>query len=369
MKVLVVGSGGREHALVWKLCENDRVQKLYCVPGNGGIVSKAECIAADLANPNALAELAARLEIDLTVVGPELPLVVGVVDAFVRRRLPIVGPTRAAARLEGSKVFAKEFMSRHHIPTAAFTVCDSAEAAYDIISSGIYSYPLVLKADGLAAGKGVVVAQDETVARQTVEAFMVDKCLGEAGARLVIEEHLSGREASLLIFTDGKIVLPMPPAQDYKRLLDGNEGPNTGGMGAFSTPGLLERNLKARILQEIAETTVAGMAADGMPFRGILYLGLMLTEAGPRVLEFNVRFGDPEAQVILARLDSDLVDILEGIAQGDLSGVKAAWSEESAVCVVLTAAGYPHKPELGQIINGITEAEALADIKIFHAGT
>jgi phosphoribosylamine--glycine ligase len=369
MKVLVIGSGGREHALLWKLSESARVEKLYCAPGNGGIVRDAECVDVEIGNANAVADLAARLEIDLTIVGPEAPLVAGIVDTFARRHLPIVGPTRAAARLEGSKVFAKEFMSRHHLPTAAFTICESPASAYDIISSGVYGYPVVLKADGLAAGKGVVVAQDEAEARRAIEEFMVEKRLGEAGARLVIEECLRGREASLLVFSDGKQILPMPPAQDYKNIFDGNRGPNTGGMGTFSMPGLLERNLKERILREIAEPTIAGMAADGAPFRGILFIGLMLTEAGPQVLEYNVRFGDPEAQVILARLDSDLIDIFEGIANGDLSQVKACWSEMSAVCVVLAAAGYPGKPETGQIIEGVEQAEAFEGVKVFHAGT
>jgi phosphoribosylamine---glycine ligase len=369
MNVLVIGSGGREHALVWKLSESPRVEKLYCVPGNGGIAQDAECLKADISNPAAIAEMASRLEIGLTVVGPEQLLVNGIVDAFARRHLPIVGPTRAAARLEGSKVFAKEFMSRYHIPTAAFTVCDSPESAHDIISSGVYGYPVVLKADGLAAGKGVVVARDVLEARQTIQNFMINRQLGDAGAQLVIEECLEGRETSLLVFSDGKQILPMSPARDYKSAFDGNLGPNTGGMGSFSTPGLLDRNLKERILREIAEPTIAGMASENTPFRGILYIGLMLTEDGPRVLEYNVRFGDPETQVILARLDSDLLDILEGVANGDLSGVKIAWSEASAVCVVLAAAGYPGTPDVGHVINGIEQAEALSGVKVFHAGT
>lgn len=369
MKILVIGSGGREHALVWKIAESERVEKIYCAPGNAGISCDAECVKADAANPSALAEAAARLEIDLTVVGPELPLTAGIVDAFTRRHLAIVGPTRAAAQLEGSKVFAKEFMSRFHIPTAAFTICDSPESAHDIISMGVYGYPVVLKADGLAAGKGVVVAQTKEEARATIQDFMVDKKFGDAGARLVIEECLKGREASLLLFSDGKHILPMPPAQDYKCAFDGNKGPNTGGMGSFSTPGLLDRSLKERVLREIAEPTIAGMASENTPFRGVLYIGLMINEDGPRVLEYNARFGDPEAQVILARLDSDLVDILEAAAGGDLSAVKASWSEASAVCVVMAAPGYPDKPETGQLISGIEEADALPNVKVFHAGT
>lgn len=369
MKILLVGSGGREHAIAWKLAESARVEKIYCVPGNCGIKDEAECLSLDVITPSSLADLATRLEIDLTIVGPELPLVAGVVDCFQRRHLNIVGPTRAAAQLEGSKAFAKEFMSRHRIPTAAFTICDTAEAAYDMLNTRIYSYPMVLKADGLAAGKGVVIAHDEAEARRTIREFMEEKKLGEAGAKLVIEEYLPGREASLLVFSDGKNLLPMPPAQDYKNIFDGNKGPNTGGMGSFSMPGLLERTLKEKILREIAEPTIAGMAADGTPFKGILYIGLMITEDGPQVLEYNVRFGDPETQVILARLDSDLVDIFEGIAKGDITNIKPFWSEMSSVCVVMAAAGYPGQVQTGDLITGIAEAEALEGVKIFQAGT
>ncbi len=369
MKVLVIGAGGREHALVWKLSESPQVEKIYATPGNAGISQIAECVVAENNSPVALVELAIRLEVDLTIVGPESPLVMGVVDCFNRRHLPIVGPTRLAAQLEGSKIFAKDFMSRHHLPTGAFTICDTAQSAYDIISSKVYGYPVVLKADGLAAGKGVVVAKDEAEARQAIQEMMVEKKLGEAGTRLVIEEYLEGREASLLVFSDGKNVIPMPPAQDYKNVFDGNTGPNTGGMGTFSTPGLLDKTLKERIVKEIAETTIAGMALEGTPFKGILFIGLMLTESGPKILEYNVRFGDPETQVILARLDSDLVDIFLGIANGDLSQVKVSWNDMSAVCVVMAAGGYPGQIETNQVITGLKEAESLENVKVFHAGT
>lgn len=369
MKILVIGSGGREHALVWKLAESQRVEKIYATPGNTGIAQIATCVASENNSPIALAELAGRLEVDLTVVGPEAPLVAGIVDVFNRRHLPIVGPTRAAAQLEGSKIFAKDFMSRHHLPTAAFTICETPESAYDIISSKIYGYPVVLKADGLAAGKGVVVAQDESQANQAIQEMMVEKKLGEAGTRIVIEEYLEGREASLLVFSDGKQVLPMPPAQDYKNVFDGNLGPNTGGMGSFSTPGLLDKNLKERLIKDIAEATILAMADEGTPFRGILFIGLMLTESGPKVLEYNVRFGDPETQVILARLDSDLLDIFLAVAGGDLSQVKASWTDMSTVCVIMAAAGYPGQIQTNQIITGLQEAETLENVKIFHAGT
>lgn len=369
MKILVIGSGGREHALVWKLSESPQVEKIYATPGNAGISQLAECVTAENNSPIALAELAARLEIDLTIVGPEAHLVAGVVDAFNRRQLAIVGPTRAAAALEGSKIFAKDFMSRHHLPTAAFTICESPESAYDIISSKIYGYPVVLKADGIAAGKGVVVAKDELEAHQAIQEMMVEKRLGEAGSRLVIEEFLEGRETSLLVFSDGKQVLVMPPAQDYKNVFDNNQGPNTGGMGTFSTPGLLDKALKEKLVKELAEKTIAAMSMEGTPFKGILYLGLMLTESGVKILEYNVRFGDPEAQVILARLDSDLVDIFLGIANGDLSTVKVSWSDMSAVCVIMAVQGYPSQCKVGQIITGLEDAEKQENVKVFHAGT
>lgn len=369
MKILVIGSGGREHALVWKLSESPQVEKIYATPGNAGISQLAECVTAENNSPIALAELAARLEIDLTIVGPEAHLVAGVVDAFNRRQLAIVGPTRAAAALEGSKIFAKDFMSRHHLPTAAFTICESPESAYDIISSKIYGYPVVLKADGIAAGKGVVVAKDELEAHQAIQEMMVEKRLGEAGSRLVIEEFLEGRETSLLVFSDGKQVLVMPPAQDYKNVFDNNQGPNTGGMGTFSTPGLLDKALKEKLVKELAEKTIAAMSMEGTPFKGILYLGLMLTESGVKILEYNVRFGDPEAQVILARLDSDLVDIFLGITNGDLSTVKVSWSDMSAVCVIMAVQGYPSQCKVGQIITGLEDAEKQENVKVFHAGT
>ncbi|MFY9225672.1 MAG: phosphoribosylamine--glycine ligase [Blastocatellia bacterium] len=369
MKILVIGSGGREHALVWKLSESPQVEKIYATPGNAGISQLAECVTAENNSPIALAELAARLEVDLTIVGPEAHLVAGVVDAFNRRQLAIVGPTRAAAALEGSKIFAKDFMSRHHLPTAAFTICESPESAYDIISSKIYGYPVVLKADGIAAGKGVVVAKDELEAHQAIQEMMVEKRLGEAGSRLVIEEFLEGRETSLLVFSDGKQVLVMPPAQDYKNVFDNNQGPNTGGMGTFSTPGLLDKALKEKLVKELAEKTITAMSMEGTPFKGILYLGLMLTESGVKILEYNVRFGDPEAQVILARLDSDLVDIFLGIANGDLSTVKVSWSDMSAVCVIMAVQGYPSQCKVGQVITGLEDAEKQENVKVFHAGT
>jgi phosphoribosylamine--glycine ligase len=368
MKILVIGSGGREHALIWKLAESSKVEKIYATPGNSGISEIATCVASENNSPIALAELAARLEIDLTIVGPEAPLVAGIVDVFSRRHLAIVGPTRAAAQLEGSKIFAKDFMSRHHLPTAAFTICESPESAYDIISSKIYGYPVVIKADGLAAGKGVVVAKDEDQASQAIQEMMVQKKLGEAGSKVVIEEFLEGREASLLVFSDGKNLIPMPPAQDYKNIFDGNLGPNTGGMGSFSTPGLLDKNLKEKLVKEIAEVTIHGMAEEGMPFKGVLFIGLMLTEDGVKILEYNVRFGDPETQAILTRLDSDLLDIFLGIVNGDLSQVKPSWSDMSTVCVVMAAAGYPGEIQCGQIISGIKEAEALENVKVFQAG-
>lgn len=369
MKVLVIGSGGREHAIVWKLAKSPRVTQVYCAPGNAGIAEDALLIQADISSPSSMAELADKMEIDLTIVGPEAPLVAGIVDSFQRRKLRIVGPTKAAAQLEGSKIFSKEFMARHHIPTADFTYCESPEAAFDIISSGVYRYPVVLKADGLAAGKGVVIAHNQEEAHSTIQQFMIDRSLGQAGKRLVIEEFLQGREASLLLFSDGKSILPMPVAQDYKAACDGNRGPNTGGMGAFSTPDMLSAPLLEKIMKDIAEPTIAGMAAEGRPFKGILFIGLMLTDEGPYVLEYNVRFGDPETQAILSRLDSDLLDIFEAIANEDLKSVNPVWSKDSTVCVVMAAPGYPGTPRTGGVITGLEEVSQMPGVKVFHAGT
>jgi phosphoribosylamine---glycine ligase len=367
MKILVVGSGGREHALAWKLHESQHVEELYCAPGNAGIAQEAECLPVELAQPKAILALAKEVCADLTVVGPEAPLVAGVVDEFEKERLAIIGPRRAAARLEGSKIFAKEFMVRHGIPTAPFAVADTFEEAVQALAR--FPLPVVVKADGLAAGKGVVVARSRAEAEQAVDDFMRRKTLGSAGDRVVIEECLSGEEASFIVLTDGRGILPLVPTRDHKALLDGDQGPNTGGMGAFSDDSILSEALHDEILRTIVAPTLAGMEMEGSPYRGFLYFGLMMTLSGPQLLEYNVRLGDPEAQPILMRLRSDLTDVLVASREGQLSTLDVHWSPNPAVCVVLASRGYPEKPEVGKSITGYDSVEALGGVKIFHAGT
>lgn len=367
MKVLVIGSGGREHALVWALSRSPLVQQIYTNSTNAGILALASHVEA--ATIQKLVDFAAHEKIDLTVVGPEQPLVDGVVDAFASRGLPIFGPTQAAAQLEGSKVFAKQFMLRHHIPTARAVFCDTPEDALRAVSDGSFAYPLVIKADGLAAGKGVVVAADEATAKETIQAFMTEQKLGAAGNRLLIEECLVGRELSYLLITDGNGFSALPFAQDHKRAYDGDQGPNTGGMGVFSTPGMLDEATEQRIIREIVEPSLAGTRAEGFNFRGVLFIGLMLTAAGPQVLEYNVRLGDPETQAVLRRLDSDLAEILLAATRGELAQVQPRWSDEATSCIVLASAGYPGAYATGQAITGIAEAEVLPGVTVFQAGT
>ncbi|HEY7545165.1 MAG TPA: phosphoribosylamine--glycine ligase, partial [Blastocatellia bacterium] len=368
MNILVIGAGGREHALCWKLSQSPHTSALYCAPGNAGIAQIANCLPAQVHDPAILVALAESIKADLTFIGPELPLVAGAVDAFNERGLPVVGPARAAARLEGSKIFSKQFMSRHSIPTARFTVCDSVESAQKCFASE-FQFPVVVKADGLAAGKGVLIPHDEMSFNATLNAMMVDRLFGEAGDRIVIEECLTGREASVMIFSDGRDYQLIVPAQDYKRAGDGDQGFNTGGMGSFSTPGLIDDRLLARIRREIIEPSLEGMATDGNPFRGILYAGLMLTDDGPRVLEYNVRLGDPETQSVLMRLDSDLVEIGERIIDGSIGAMQIDWSADSSVCVVVASGGYPGEFEKGKIITGLDEAGEVEGAVVFHAGT
>lgn len=369
MRVLVIGSGGREHALVWAAARSQDVQEVFCAPGNGGISQMATCLPADVSRPSELADLAERCRADLTLVGPELPLVHGVVDEFACRSLPIVGPTAEAARLEGSKAFAKQFMARHGIPTARFTVCDSAQAAREAVASGRFDFPLVIKADGLAAGKGVLIAWDRADAERAVDQIMVEKIFGSAGDRLVIEEYLSGRECTFLLFTDGETLAPMPAARDYKRAFDNDLGPNTGGMGAISAPGLMDEALAREILDSIAWPTIRAAAQEGFPYKGILYLGLMLTREGPRVLEYNARLGDPEAQVVLPRLETDLLEVCQAILEGELARLPLVWRDDAVVCVVVASGGYPGHYQVGFPISGVAEAERLPQVVIFHAGT
>ncbi|MBO0725555.1 MAG: phosphoribosylamine--glycine ligase [Blastocatellia bacterium] len=378
MKVFVIGSGGREHALVWSLARSPLVKQIYSATANAGILEQTTPAGVSAGDVNSIAEFAAREKIDLVVVGPEQPLVDGVADALDERGVAVFGPSRAAARLEGSKVFAKEFMKRHHIPTARHRVADNVEDAMKAVTSGYFGFPVVVKADGLAAGKGVIIAEDEEQARRAIEDLLISRKLGAAGARLVIEECLAGRELSYLVFSDGKDYAPMPVAQDHKRAFDGDRGPNTGGMGAFSTPGLLDARLERRIVSEVVEPTLDATRAEGFPFRGVLYCGLMITADGPKALEYNARFGDPETQAILRRFDGDFAEIALAVAQGRLSNeqsrrplwpLRPLWSDEAATCVVMASAGYPGDYSAGKTITGIDEAGRVDGVVIFQAGT
>jgi len=367
MNLLVIGKGGREHALVWKLRQSPRISQLYCAPGNGGIADEAECLPADLKGLDSITGLAGRLQPDLTVVGPELPLTLGVVDEFNRRGWPVFGPTAAAAQLESSKSFAKEFLQRHHIPTAPFAICDSIEQVRSAL--GHFHVPVVVKADGLAAGKGVVIAKTKEEAASVAAEMLSGKMLGEAGTRVVLEECLKGDELSFLVFSDGERVAPLVAAQDHKRVGDGDTGPNTGGMGAYSTADLLDAGMSDWLVNHVARPVVAGMKAEGTEFKGVLYCGLMMTARGPMVLEFNCRFGDPETQPILMRLESDLIEALEASIEGRVSEGDFRWSQDPSVCVVMSSGGYPGTFEQGKRIDGLEEAGAMEGVKVFHAGT
>ena len=369
MKVLVVGGGGREHALAWKLASEPIVREVLCAPGNPGTASIARNVDVSAADLGALAALADRESIDLTVVGPELPLDRGIVDLFTSRGLRIFGPTRAAAQLECSKVFAKHFMARHGIPTARYRVCDDARDAHTIVKSGELGFPIVVKADGLAAGKGVVVAADRRSADQAIHAAMEDRQFGEAGARVVLEECLAGPEVSFFALCDGSRADALMSAQDHKRVFDGDKGPNTGGMGAFTPSPLVDDALQLRIMREIVDPVVAGLAADGHPYRGFLYAGLMLTCDGPKVIEFNVRFGDPEAQVVIPMIAGELAPHLAAAADGALDPSRMVFRREPHVGVVLASRGYPASSESGVPIHGLEAAAAEDGVVVFHAGT
>src|SRR5436853_916514 len=367
MKVLVIGSGGREHALVWKLRQSPRVSKVYCAPGNGGISDEAECLPVDVKSIDSLVALATQIHPDLTVVGPELPLTLGVVDEFTRRGWKIFGPTKAAARLESSKSFAKQFLNRYRIPTAHYAICTSLDEVRATLPR--FHPPVVVKADGLAAGKGVVLAKSKEEAISVSSEMLSGKMVGEAGARVVLEECLQGDELSFLVLSDGERVAPLVAAQDHKRIGDGDTGPNTGGMGAYSTSTMLDDQMTHWLVQHIALPVVAGMKAEGAEYKGILYIGLMMTARGPMVLEFNCRFGDPETQAVLFRLESDLVDVCEAVAKGTLPAEPLRWSPEPSVCVVLASGGYPGTFTNGKPISGLDHAEKLPHVKVFHAGT
>ena len=369
MKILVIGSGAREHALAWKLSREPGVEAVICAPGNPGISSAARCVPADVSAPADLLAIAESQSVDLTVVGPELPLSRGVVDAFTAAGRAIVGPTKAAAALEWSKAFAKDFMARHRVPTAAFRVCESADEALATIRRGEFTFPLVLKADGLAAGKGVVIAEDAATAEVVVGAMMIDRRFGDAGSRVVLEEFLVGEEASYFVLADRTNFVLLGSAQDHKRIFDDDRGPNTGGMGAFAPSPLISEDMSRRVCDAIVSPVLAGMDHEGHPYRGFLYVGLMLTADGPKVIEFNVRFGDPEAQVVLPMLDEDLGWLLGEAATGALPSRPARFRREPHVGVVLAAGGYPDAPETGKVIDGIDAASEVPGAIVFHAGT
>jgi phosphoribosylamine--glycine ligase len=369
MKLLVVGSGGREHALVWKLAAERDVSEVLCAPGNAGIARLARCVPVDAGDPQALLALARSEEIGLTVVGPEVPLSRGVADLFAANGLLLCGPSEQAARLESSKVFAKGFMARHSVPTARYRACDNVEDALAVLRSREFSFPVVLKADGLAAGKGVAIAPDRDSAETVVRAMMVERRFGDAGTRLVIEEHLDGREASFFVLTDGRNAIPLGSAEDHKRAFDGDRGPNTGGMGAYAPSALFDAGVQAGVMRDIIAPVLEGMRGEGCAFRGFLYAGLMLTSDGPKVIEFNVRFGDPEAQVVLPMIEDDLGPMLAASAAGSLGATIVRTRPEPHVGVVLASGGYPDRYETGKPIAGLEQAETLPDVHVFHSGT
>ncbi len=367
MKVLVVGGGGREHALVWKLTRSPTVSKIYCAPGNGGIRELAVCLDLDATDIHGLFDFATGNSIDLTVVGPEVPLSMGIVDLFEQKGLRVFGASRGAAQIESSKAFSKDLMKKYRIPTSYYRVFDSPDEAVSYIRET--GAPTVVKADGLAAGKGVIICHTVEEAEDAVKMIMVDKLFGDAGERLIVEEFLEGEEASFLAFADGKTVLPMASSQDHKPAYDNDQGPNTGGMGAYSPAPVVTEELHRRIMQDVMIPTVQGMAAEGRPYKGILYAGLMMTADGPKVLEFNARFGDPEAQPILPRMENDLLPVLEACIDGTLDRISLTWKKEASVCVVIAAGGYPGRYEKGTPIGGLEEAASEDGVMVFHAGT
>jgi len=366
MNILVIGSGGREHALCWKIKQSPKVKRLYCAPGNGGIAGIAECVDIKVDDVELLLQFALRKQIDLTIVGPEVSLVSGIVDAFAQKGLKIFGPSKAAAELEGSKVFSKEFMHRRNIPTALYKVFDDSSLALDFLSEA--QFPLVIKADGIAAGKGVYVCSDSAQAKIAIDEIMVKKIFGDAGNKIVIEECLQGPEVSVLAICDGKHFFVLPTAQDHKRIFDDDLGPNTGGMGTFSPSPLVTVEVLDQIINRIIEPTIRGMYQEGNPFKGVLFAGLMLTPDGPKALEYNVRFGDPETQSILPRLLTDIVEVFLAACDGRLHEIKVKWDEQACVCVVIASGGYPGKYQNGFAIKGIEEIKD-PETFVFHAGT
>jgi phosphoribosylamine--glycine ligase len=367
MKILVIGSGGREHALVWKIAQSPLVTKVYCAPGNPGIGELAENVAIKVDDLPGLLAFAKQEQIGLTVVGPELPLSLGIVDLFEENGLKVFGARKNAAIIEASKAFSKDLMKKYHVPTAAYEVFTEIEPAISFIDS--LGLPIVVKADGLAAGKGVIIAQTREEAIETVTDMLSGNAFGNAGSRVVIEEFLRGEEASFLAFTDGRNIIPLASAQDHKAVFDGDKGPNTGGMGAYSPAPVVTPAIHEKVMQEVMRRTVDGMAAEGRPYKGVLYAGLMIDDGEIKTLEFNARFGDPECQPLLMRMKSDIVPVLLATAEGDISSIELEWHDKAAVCVVMAAGGYPGEYRKGDVISGLDKAAAIEDLFVFHAGT
>lgn len=365
MNVLVVGGGGREHAIVWKLTQSPKVDKIYCAPGNAGIALDAECVDIKAEDVEGLCTFARDYRIGLAVIGPEVPLAMGIVDKMEAVGIRAFGPNKKCSRLEASKAFTKHFLEKHNIPTAGYREFTDKQELLDAV--GIFGYPMVLKADGLAAGKGVIIAETEDDAKKAIEEMMGDRVFGSAGDKIVVEEFLTGVEASMLCFVDENTIVPMESAQDYKRIFDGDKGPNTGGMGTYSPSLVFDDALREQIRSRILEPTLKGFQKDGLDFKGVLFIGLMITKDGPKVIEFNNRFGDPEAQSVLARLDSDLLDIFLAVTENKLADAEIKWSGKKAVCVVLASGGYPGSYEKGKEITGLENVDE--DVIVFHAGT
>ncbi|MFV0517366.1 MAG: phosphoribosylamine--glycine ligase [Aminipila sp.] len=365
MKVLIVGSGGREHAIAWKLSQSIKVEKIYCAPGNAGIANVAQCVNIKAEDIDGICRFAKENSIDLAVIGPEVPLAMGIVDELEKVGVRSFGPNKKCAQLEASKAFTKAFLARHSIPTAGYKEFTDKQELLNAV--GIYGYPMVIKADGLAAGKGVVIAENEAEAIKAIEEMMGDKVFGAAGDKVVVEEYLSGVEASMLCFVDEHTIIPMESAQDYKRIFDEDKGPNTGGMGTYSPSLIFDKELEERIHTEILNPTLKGFQKDGLNFKGVLFIGLMIGKDGPKVIEFNNRFGDPETQSILLRLETDLLDIFNAVIDNKLAEIKIQWNSKKAVCIVLASGGYPGDYEKGKVIHGLNRVDD--DVVVFHAGT
>lgn len=367
MNILVVGGGGREHALVWKIAKSPLVDKLYCAPGNPGIAKIAECVPISAENILGLFQFAREKAIDLVVVGPEDPLAMGITDELTSKGIRVFGPSAAAAELEGSKVFSKMLMHKHGVPTAGFRMFEDAHDAHEYLENA--AAPLVVKADGLAKGKGVIVCNTLEEAHEAVREIMEVRAFGKAGDRIIIEECLRGEEASVLAIADGRVIIPLDAAQDHKRIFDGDQGPNTGGMGAYSPVPSVTPKLKAEIESKVLIPTIHGMRREGRRYQGVLYAGIMMTPTGPQVLEYNVRWGDPEAQPLVMRIKSDLVPVLMGVAEGNLKDATIEWDERAAICVVMASGGYPGPYEKGKVIEGLDDVANMQDVMVFHAGT